>query len=250
MEAKNLHSIRLDGKTVYFTIRRSRRAKRIRMTIEDGGHLSVTVPMRSRLQDVPPVLRTHRKWILKKSGEAEKKKLVPPFEMRNGTTLKMLDFSYRLFFKPSIDGRTRWRFYHGALNISSRQFSPSVIYECIESWYRKMAQIFLEESVSYWAERINVAPKSIRVKNQKTLWGSCSAKRNLNFNWRIMLLSRGAAEYLLIHELAHMREPNHSPRFWQLVETHCPDFRKHKIEIKKKSPWLRFPESHGLRKEP
>jgi predicted metal-dependent hydrolase len=66
----------------------------------------------------------------------------------------------------------------------------------------------------------------------------------------MMLLSRGAADYLIIHELAHLRTPNHSPDFWKTVEEHCPDFKKHKTEIREKSPWLRFPAPSDLRKEP
>ena len=249
MEIKDQSSIHLDGKTVTYTIRRSRRAKRIRMTIEDNGHLMVTVPYRNRLRDVPLTLQRYKKWILKKTQEAEKINLPPPFELENGSILRLLDFSYRLSLKPSEDNRIRSRFYNGALNIFGRQFSPPLIYRHVELWYRKMAQVFLEERIPFWAERLNVRPKAIRVKNQRTLWGSCSVKHNLNFNWRILLLSHGAAEYLIIHELAHLREPNHSQQFWGLVENHCPEFKEHKNEIKRKNPWLKFPENSELRKE-
>ena len=249
MGTKDQVSIRLDGITIPYTIRRSRRAKRIRMTIEDDGRLVVTVPIRNRLQDVPPTLQRYKKWILKKTQEAKKKNLPPPFELENGSILRLLDFSYRLSLKPSEDNRIHRRFYNGALNIFSGQFSSPLIYRHVELWYRRMAQVFLEERVPFWAERLKVKPKAIRVKNQRTLWGSCSVKRNLNFNWRIMLLSRGAAEYLIVHELAHLREPNHSPKFWGLVENYCPEFKEHKNEIKKKNPWLKFPENPELRKE-
>jgi predicted metal-dependent hydrolase len=249
METKDRFSIRLDGKTVTYSIRRSRRAKRIRMTIEDDGRLMVTMPIRNRLQDIPPTLNRYKKWILKKIQEAGEKKLSPPFELENGSILRMLDFSYKLSLKDSEDAGIRWRFYNGALNISSRQFSPPLIYRQVELWYTRMAQLFLEERVPFWAERLKVNPKTIRVKNQRTLWGSCSVRGNLNFNWRILLLSQGAAEYLIVHELAHLREPNHSPKFWKLVETHCPRFEEFKNEIKGKNHWLKFPENPELRKE-
>ncbi len=87
---------------------------------------------------------------------------------------------------------------------------------------------------------MELSARQVRVKNQQSLWGSCSRQGSLNFNWRIMLLTPAAADYLIIHELAHLRELNHSPRFWRLVAQHCPDYRLLKKELASKSHWLRF----------
>lgn len=243
MRTKKALEIRLEGITVPYTIRRSRRARRVRLTVQDDGHLVVTVPIRSSLQEVSPMLQRYKRWILKKTKEKNKKRIPPPFELKNGSALKVLDFSYRLVLEPLEGRRTCWSFRNGALLISSPRFSPAVITRCVELWYRKLARLFLEERVPFWAKKLGVEPKTIRVKSQRTIWGSCSLERNLNFNWRILLLSQAAAEYLIIHELTHLKEPNHSPDFWRLVETHCPAFREHKEEIRKKSPWLRYPKN-------
>jgi predicted metal-dependent hydrolase len=241
MEKDEELSILLDGKDFICRIRPSRRAKRIRLTIEDDGRLLVTLPVRKRSQEIPPLLYRYRKWILKKTKETQMKKLPPPFEFRDGSCLKVLDRSYSLSLRPAEADMVQWRFDQRSLIISSPRFSPSLIYRCVELWYRRMAQLFLDERVPFWAERLQVKPKAIRVKNQSTLWGSCSVRNNLNFNWRIMLLSQQAADYLIIHELAHLKQPNHSPEFWKLVENNCPEYRKHKNEIKDKNPWLKFP---------
>ena len=92
---------------------------------------------------------------------------------------------------------------------------------------------------------MDVTPNKIYVKNQRTLWGSCSKKKNLNFNWRILLLSEKTADYLIIHELAHLKELNHSPKFWEFVRIHCPEYKTHKAELRNKDPWLKFPQKPG-----
>ena len=81
----------------------------------------------------------------------------------------------------------------------------------------------------------------IRVKNQGSIWGSCSGKNNLNFNWRILLLTPEVADYLIVHELAHLIQLNHSSKFWKIVETYLPNYRNLKREIKEKNYFLKFP---------
>jgi predicted metal-dependent hydrolase len=80
--------------------------------------------------------------------------------------------------------------------------------------------------VAELAPQIGVRYDRIAIKGQSTRWGSCSSKRNLNFNWRLMMAPPGAVDYVIIHELCHLKELNHSPRFWALVAQHCPDYRR------------------------
>lgn len=80
----------------------------------------------------------------------------------------------------------------------------------------------------FWSERMGVRFNRIFIKDQRTLWGSCSAKGNLNFNWRVALAPEAVVDYLVIHELAHLLEMNHSRRFWAHVAQHCPDYKRHR----------------------
>lgn len=88
------------------------------------------------------------------------------------------------------------------------------------------------ERATLWAERMGVKFGRIRVKNQRSLWGSCTPDGNLNFNWRLTLAPPEVLDYVVIHELAHRAEMNHSPRFWAIVERYCP-------EQKERRRWLR-----------
>ena len=232
----------LDGTRVAYRIRKSHRAKNIRMTFEETDHLVVTLPYQYRLQEAQSALLAHKNWILRKIKESQtKRKIPPPFLLTNGAQLPVLEKAFPLSLSVQNQKRARWNFQHNTLYITAPQLTPSLISRGVVHWYRTMARLFLEDRVPYWAKIINESPKNIRIKNQHSLWGSCSKKANLNFNWRILLLSNQAADYLIIHELAHLKELNHSPNFWKVVQKYCPEYKRHKAELKYKNAWLNYP---------
>ena len=89
-----------------------------------------------------------------------------------------------------------------------------------------LAKARLEERVRFHAGKIGAYPKNITLREQKTKWGSCSSLGNLNFNWKLIMAPPGALDYVVVHELCHLIEMNHSPAFWAQVEKHCPDYKK------------------------
>jgi len=96
----------------------------------------------------------------------------------------------------------------------------------IEGWMKTRAQKTIEEKVKHWAEKMELEFNKVSVKDQKSLWGSCSHKGNLNFCWRIIKAPGEVLDYLVIHELAHIKYLNHGEEFWQLVNSHCPENKK------------------------
>ena len=102
----------------------------------------------------------------------------------------------------------------------------------IESWYRKQAKEYIHEKVAYFAQILDLEYGNVRIKDQKSLWGSCSAKGNLNFNWRIILAPEVVVDYLVIHELCHLRHMNHSADFWRLVESLQPKYKYNRKWLK------------------
>ena len=106
----------------------------------------------------------------------------------------------------------------------------------LESKLRARAIEVLPERVAYFAHLMGVAPAQVKITGARTRWGSCSGKGNLNFSWRLMLAGEAEIDYVVVHELAHLREMNHSPRFWAVVEAVLPDYRE-----RKKSLTARFP---------
>ena len=95
----------------------------------------------------------------------------------------------------------------------------------IERWYRREARDRLEEAVTREARRLGVGFARISVRDQRSRWGSCSARGTLSFNWRLVLAPPDVLEYVVVHELLHVREPNHSRAFWALLDRHRPGWK-------------------------
>ena len=92
--------------------------------------------------------------------------------------------------------------------------------------YRQQAQLFSESRIQFFNKLYQFKFNKINIKNQKTRWGSCSKKGNLNFNYKIALLPQHIADYIIVHELCHLKQFNHSKNFWSLIEKSIPDYKK------------------------
>lgn len=110
--------------------------------------------------------------------------------------------------------------------------------EQLEKWYRKEAAELLKEKAEEFAARLQVTYSDIKIKDQKSRWGSCSSKGNLNFNWRIIMAPEPVCDYVVIHELCHLKHMDHSENFWKLVESICPEYRQYRKYLKDKGMCL------------
>jgi len=98
----------------------------------------------------------------------------------------------------------------------------------VTAWLKNKAREILPEKTKTWAEKIGVAYNQIFIKDQQTLWASCSGKKNLNFSYRIIKMPLAVQDYLIVHELCHLVHMNHSAEYWALVAQFCPDYKQHR----------------------
>lgn len=98
--------------------------------------------------------------------------------------------------------------------------------------YREKAREVLCEKTALWAERMGITYGRISIRQQATRWGSCSGKGNLNYNWKLVLLPEDLQDYVVVHELAHRKEMNHSPRFWEIVKKELPDWEEKRRRLR------------------
>jgi len=112
--------------------------------------------------------------------------------------------------------------------------------EGLERRYRQAAKEYIPKRTAYYAKIIGVTYERIRIAGPKTRWGSCSSKGTLSFNWKLMLAPPKVLDYVVVHELCHIKEMNHSPRFWKLVEEIMPDYKEYRTWLKENGNTLQL----------
>lgn len=100
---------------------------------------------------------------------------------------------------------------------------PTALKE-IRHFYKREAVNFLSERIQFWAEQMSLHPSQVKFREQRTRWGSCSSRKVINLNWRLIVFAQEIIDYVIVHELAHLEHMNHSNRFWSLVEKHVPNY--------------------------
>jgi predicted metal-dependent hydrolase len=230
----------LEGRTISYFFVRSRRARGYRITYLENATFKVSIPRGQRNPDPNELFARHRRWILNRLRDESKRRNIPS-SLTDGGTLPLLGATLILKIQVPGEGKPACTFHpeEKILRLSARDSSG--LNRALQMWYRQMAANFLRDRIPFWAKRMGVSPPAgIRVKNQRTIWGSCSHRRILNFNWRIMTLEPELAEYLIIHELAHLKHLNHSPRFWKTVARFCPQYSARRRDLRERNHWLLF----------
>ena len=208
------------------------RAKRrtIALILERDGSLTVRAPKRATLQDIHGFIQEKEKWIERSREKLKAIVTGPKKEFADGETFLFLGKEYELRLVPSQ--RQTLHFNSGfKLKASARPRGEAVF----TAWYKSQALTVFTERVTHYANLHGFSPRQVKVTSAKTRWGSCSANGTINFTWRLVMAPLEVIDYVVIHELVHLRVKNHSPRFWKLVESLCPELKRHR-------KWLR---EHG-----
>ena len=236
--------INLKGQPVSFNVRTSKRAKHISLRYSVVAGLEVVYPPGLKQPPPEPLLVERSDWILSaidrlKRAHANR----PRREYSEGEAFYFRGSCYRLKLTrdPSRSRIVAWlsdASLELALPDSGSVSGRASIREAVLAFYRRQAQEYLPLRTRQLADFHGFEYETLRIKNQKTRWGSCSAKRNINLNLRLMMAPDGAIDYVIIHELCHLRELSHNPAFWALVAARCPDFRHWKAWFKQHGPSL------------
>jgi predicted metal-dependent hydrolase len=222
-------SLVLSGRRIAYTLRRSARSRNVWLRFGIGTGLEVVAPSRMSMASLESVIAKKGGWILNqldRAGVAEK--IRKAREPRDGAVLPYMgtEYTLRVELAEEVSVRISGDEIHAALPDASAEN----IRRALRDWYKKMAQVVIPERVSQLANGRKVGAVSIR--DQKTRWGSCSSKGNLSFNWRLAMAPPRIIDYMIIHELCHLDQPDHSPKYWARVEKLCPDYRERDTWLK------------------
>lgn len=230
-----MQSVVLSGKTIPYRIVHSSRAKQLSLKISPRTGLVLVVPNRLSIDhlDVNRLLTAKRNWILNKIRLIDREKSIEPrLRFLDGSKLPLLGKDLILRIVHSQKGLSRIVPANGELIITTPQTEEDGVKAVVVRWLLHQARRIIPARVHKLNEPLGFPLNNITVKDQKSRWGSCSRKGNLNFNWRLLVIPPHVMDYLIYHELAHLEEPNHSIHFWRLVKRLCPGFHDAEMWLK------------------
>jgi predicted metal-dependent hydrolase len=218
--------IAIAGQEVDYHLRRSRR-RTIGLTIDQRG-LRVGAPQQARLGDIESLIREHGQWVLDKLADWRSRAAPEKLAIADGTVIFALGAALTVTVTPG--SRQRWLFSDPKLHL----FVPPAVDArvVLEKALREKARLVFTERLAHYAPQLGFALPPLRLSAARTRWGSCSHHGGIALNWRLILMPLPVVDYVVAHELAHLREMNHSPRFWSVVEQLCPDWRVRRLELR------------------
>lgn len=230
----------LDGHAIYYRFKRSSR-RTIGFMIDESG-LAVTAPRWVTLADVEAAIVEKKRWIFNKITEFRERaarRVVPRVTWVDGATLPYLGhtLTVRLGERPGaaqydIHTHTLW------LDLPP-QAAPEQMRDRVQGWLQQEARKLFTTRLEVYGERLGVRYTALGLSSASTRWGSCSADGRIRLNWRLIHFPLGVIDYVVAHELAHLREMNHGPRFWQAVASIFPEFEAARDTLKSHAPeWL------------
>ena len=200
-----------------------------------GDELQIRVPNRVRDRKIVEILETKERWIRNKVIQLQNQRITNKREFISGESFSL--FGRNLYLKVLEGGKVGTQLIDDYLITTVRtteigDLRKSRIKTYLEKWYIHEAYQKLEEKVMRYSKIIRVSPREIKVRNYKTRWGSCDNKGRLTFNFHLIKAPHEIVDYVVIHELCHMIQPNHSKFFWNEVARFDPSFRNHKKWLK------------------
>lgn len=237
------YRVRVGDATIEYDVRRSaRRRKTVQISVDAGG-VQVAAPAGVADRELRDLVVKRAAWILR--NVAEQPGAAEPLRFVSGETLPYLGQDVPIVAEGVQDGpagadrlRVRVTFDGGALRIAAPAHLPEddrrrLAGDAVAAWFRRRAQADLPARVDRWRLLLGErAIPRILIRNQRRRWGSCAADGTLRFNWRVMMLEPPLIDYVVVHELTHLRVRDHSPAFWSLVARSLPDVQERRRTLR------------------
>ncbi len=227
VEQRNIH---LSGKEISYTLKRSGKRRSIGLRIDDHG-LTVSAPLRASEKWLHSVLHDKADWVVKQLDNWQSKK-APPIFWAEGACIPFRGEEFILTLTPKLRGAVPQL--HGEiLHVPvGMEAEAAHIEKAVTQWYRSEALQVFKECVEHFAPLLQVSPREIKLTAARTQWGNCTVHGVVRLNWQLVKMPLHLIDYVVVHELAHLVEMNHSPAFWRVVEIACPDYKQCRAELR------------------
>ena len=218
----------------------SEKRRSIRLTIERDATVTAVIPPATDEANLAKVITAKRPWLYARLREhAEIGEPRPPREYVTGEGFPYLGRSYRLLIVD--EAPLPVRLIRGRLELRRDGVPEAARY--LARWYRRAGEPWLRKRITPWAARMRVEVAALRVLPLGYRWGSCAPDGKVNIHWATMQLTPDLVDYVLVHELAHLRRPDHGPGFWRTVERAMPDAQARRESLRRLGPELWLPEA-------
>jgi len=231
-------STQYGDKTIEFEVE-YRNRKTLAIQIQPVDKILVLSPKGIPAEIIKEKVKSKSKWIIKKLLDfKDMGYLLFNREFVNGEAFMYLgrNYSLQILLDKNLQ-RIKVELSDGKLSIYTPIKEQPVLKKAMEKWYRREAKKIILKRIEFYKPKVSIEPRAIKIKEQKKRWGSCTSKGDLLFNWRTVMAPSPVIDYIIVHEMSHLTNKNHSSKFWKSVELILPDYK-----IRKK--WLR---DYGIR---
>lgn len=220
----------LAGKQITYTLKRSSKRRSIGLRIDHRG-LTVSMPLRASEKWLDTVLQEKAQWVVEKLDGWQAR---APVEINwaEGESIDYLGEQLTLRVELSLLSTPAQLRKNELWVFVKNDQEPHKIEQAVIRWYQQEALPLFKQRVGHYAPLLNVLPRTVKLSNAKTQWGCCTARGTVHLNLQLIKLPLHLIDYVVVHELAHLREMNHSAAFWQEVESVCPDYLLRRAELK------------------
>lgn len=235
MPETTAHEVDLLGESVTYEVRRSDEATEPRIDVDIRG-VTVVLPQESST-DPEALLGENAAWVVEKKRKYDSyREQVPERRFEAGAMFPYLGKLHEVV----VERRSTSDVVEGTFRLAEHHVEQTSVKRALEMLYRRKARERFEARADHYAAEMGVEYEQIEIRNQRTKWGSCSTTGTLGLNWRLMMAPPNVVDYIIIHELAHLRESNHTDAFWSLVAEHDPDYQEHAEWLEEHSTRLIF----------
>jgi len=221
-------SIALDGRRVDYKLVRRRGRRGVGLKI-DGTGMTVAASLTTPIGNIEDMIGKNSGWVLKKLGEWAHRRVQPQL-WQTGATVYFMGEALTLMIDA---GSTRVNVEHALNHLFVRVpvAEPAAIEKAVTAWYKRQALPHVAQRAFFYSKLHNHTPPRVFLSSANSRWGSCNSRREIRFSWRLIKARPALIDYVVCHELGHLRHMDHSPAFWAEVERMCADYRELKAEL-------------------
>lgn len=220
-----------DSELSYRLIKSRKRKKTLSLTITETGDIVVQAPYHMPVGEIDAFFKRKKHWIEDKLRQLQERPSAPlSGSLTNSRSLLFQGKAYPLVLKSDGLPAELFTFIDGRFNLNSRILHHRKA--IVRAWYEGQARAYFPQRVTHYGTLFGLQASGIRISRAQSRWGSCSPKNVLAFTWRLMMAPPPVIDYVVIHELAHIREKNHSRSFWSLVAAMMPEYAAHRQWLK------------------